>query len=458
MNGKEAAGESGVVSKMLEMLTGLKQSPVGTVIYDQIAQIANEHESLRSKVDQTYGLLLHLLLDAYSRNPTPESVTRLHAHLIQLRSAEPTAPAAAGPNTQSMVETPPTAAPPTPEPELPKPEPAISETSANTVADLLASPIWTPQHVERAAEIDASNGVAQSDRRVNTAYRLHLDRKRDEIEKLQETLSQSIREAVAQNREFGALLQIELGALKQADGEQEVEALRHILIGGIEELINGQHLLETKLYQTGGYLNLIKADSQRLRDELHKVRLLSLTDEFTGLPNRRAFMRRLQDEMGRAQRYGTPLALAMIDLDGFKNINDMYGHGGGDEVLRCYANHVLSVLRHHDMVARYGGEEFAVMLPNTSEVGALAAMTKARQRAQDMSCHFGNKAIKLPTFSAGIAMRQAGESPTDLIERADRALYGAKSTGRNRSEVAPATALATAETDSESDSESQENN
>lgn len=414
MSGEDV--ESSAVGRTLEMLSGLKQTPVGTVIYDQIAQIANEHQHLRTKVDQTYGVLLHLLLDAYAQNPTPEAVTRLNAQLIQLRNAPPSFPTAVPDPAPAVVTN---VAPPPPAPTEPAAEP---EPIANGAT--------------------GTNGASHAERRVNTAYRLHLDRKRDEIEKLQETLSQGIREAIGQNREFGALLQIELSALKQAEGEQEMETLRNILVGGIEELISGQHLLETKLHQTGGYLNLIKADSQRLRDELHKVRLLSLTDEFTGLPNRRAFMRRLQDELGRAQRYGTPLALVLIDLDEFKNVNDSYGHNGGDEVLRAYANQVLTILRHHDMVARYGGEEFAVMLPNTSEHGAVAAMGKARQRAREVFCQFGAKLIKLPTFSAGVAMYQPGESPTDLIERADRALYAAKSFGRDRTEVAPSLAAA----------------
>lgn len=419
----EEAGDPGVMTRTLEMLEGLKQTPVGTVIYDQIVQVVNEHELLRSRVDQTYGLLMHLLLDAYSRNPTPESVTRLNAQLIQLRSAQNVPVTAATDADARNVAAPPSTSPPAVPASAP---PAPSK----SVRAPVAAPVPPPDD-------EASTRIAQAERRVNTAYRLHLDRKRDEIEKLQETLSQSIREAISQNREFGALLQIELGALRQASGEEEVESLRQILIGGIEELISGQHLLETKLNQTGGYLNLIKADSQRLRDELHKVRLLSLTDEFTGLPNRRAFMRRLQDEIGRAQRYGTPLALTLIDIDEFKAINDVYGHGGGDEVLRCYASQVLSVLRHHDMVARYGGEEFAVMLPNTSEAGAVAAMNKARQRSQETFCRFAEHSIKLPTFSAGVTMYCSGESPTDFIERADRALYRAKSLGRDRVEIAP---------------------
>jgi diguanylate cyclase (GGDEF)-like protein len=264
---------------------------------------------------------------------------------------------------------------------------------------------------------------------------LHLDRKRDEIEKLQETLSQSVTEAVSQSREFGALLEIELRALQQADSVQEVERLRSILIGALEELILGQKSLSTKLDKTSDYLDLVKHDSQKLRDELSKVRLLSLTDEFTGLPNRRAFMRRLQDEISRAQRYSAPLTVALIDLDEFKAINDHYGHAGGDEVLRAYAAEVLSQLRHHDMVARYGGEEFAVVLPNTVIDGARAALAKARARAREIHCAFEGERVPMPTFSAGLTLYIPGESPSATIERADRALYRAKRSGRNRTEV-----------------------
>jgi diguanylate cyclase (GGDEF)-like protein len=165
------------------------------------------------------------------------------------------------------------------------------------------------------------------------------------------------------------------------------------------------------------------------------VRLLSLTDEFTGLPNRRAFMRRLDDEIGRSQRYATPLALVMIDLDGFKMVNDTRGHAAGDEVLRCYANDVLSVFRHHDMVARYGGEEFSVLLPNTASEDAMSAMRKVQGRVASILCEYEGRKLTLPTFSAGLTLYVPGESPAALIERADRALYSAKRRGRNRVEV-----------------------
>ncbi len=325
----------------------------------------------------------------------------------------------------------PTPVPPE-KPETKKPAPSAAAVNKSAQEGVPAAP--GPNGAAKAVPEEPA-GVSQAERRVNSAYRLHLDRKRSEIAKLQEAFAQNVSEAIAQNREFGALLRIELNALQQADNNQEIETLRQILIGGIEELIRGQHSLEVKLRRTSEFLRLVKSDSDRLRDELNKVRLLSLTDEYTGLPNRRAFMRRLQDEIGRAQRYGSPLALALLDLDEFKAINDAHGHAAGDEVLRSYATNVLSILRHHDLVARYGGEEFAILLPNTSLDGAIAALSKVKNRAQAISCTFNGKTLRVPTFSAGLTLYSPGDLHTTLVDRADRALYRAKRLGRNRVEV-----------------------
>ena len=423
------ADRASASKRMLSLLDGLKRTSSGIVIYDQIARLVEEQEGVQARVDHTYAAMLHLLLDAYARDPSADHITRLNARLIQLRRGfTPASGAMVSPEkiderirqaaaavTRSAAGTP---------AETPAPESAVAPKAApSSPKDHSATEIPT-----------VDNGTLLAERRVNSAYRLHLDRQRDEIEKLQGALAKSVTDALTQNREFGALLQIELRALQQAEGDKEIEQLRQILVGGLEELINGQRSLDSKLHRTGGYLKLIKADSERLHDELNKVRLLSLTDEFTGLPNRRAFMRRLQDETSRAQRYGAPLSLAMIDLDEFKAINDVHGHAAGDAILRCYANDVLTVLRHHDMVARYGGEEFAVLLPNTTLDGAVAAITKVRNRALEVRCDYQNMPLALPTFSTGIALYTPGESHTDLIDRADRALYRAKRLGRNRIE------------------------
>jgi diguanylate cyclase (GGDEF)-like protein len=270
---------------------------------------------------------------------------------------------------------------------------------------------------------------------VNTAYRQHLDRKRDEIDKLQETLETEVTQAVDQNREFGTLLEIERDALQQAQSIQDVDTLRRMLVGGIDTLLQGQRMLADKLRSSSDYLRLVKTDSQRLRAELNKVRLLSLTDEFTGLPNRRAFMRRLDDEIGRAQRYAAPLVACMIDLDGFKAINDTHGHAAGDDVLRCYAREVLPAFRHYDMVARYGGEEFSVLLPSTDVAGALCALSKVQRRVASACCEHAGRVLTLPTFSAGLTLYHPGETPAALLQRADMAMYRAKRLGRNRVEV-----------------------
>ncbi|MEW6330134.1 MAG: GGDEF domain-containing protein [Pseudomonadota bacterium] len=419
----EASGASSS-KKLLGLLEGLKRTPVGAVIYDQVARIVEEQEGVQAKVDHVYASLLHLLLNAYARDPSADHITRINARLIQLRRG-PILPragkipdAAIEEKLKQAAESQVPGRPVTPPPP-PSPEPAAR-----------ARPAPSPEPGPAAGP-----GATETERRVDAAYRQHLEQQRSEIEKLQSTLARTVSDAITQNREFGALLQIELRALQQANGDKEVEQLKQILVGGLEELIQGQNSLEAKLHKTGGYLRLIKADSERLHEELNKVRLLSLTDEFTGLPNRRAFMRRLKDEISRSQRYGASLALAIIDLDEFKAINDIHGHAAGDAILRCYATDVLTVLRHHDLVARYGGEEFAILMPNTTREGAVAAIEKVRGRALQVICEFQGRDFKLPTFSTGVALYAIGESHTDLIDRADRALYRAKRLGRNRIEL-----------------------
>jgi diguanylate cyclase (GGDEF)-like protein len=159
------------------------------------------------------------------------------------------------------------------------------------------------------------------------------------------------------------------------------------------------------------------------------LRQESRTDPLTRLANRRALEERLTLEVARASRTGSALAVAMVDLDHFKELNDRRGHAWGDEVLREVSAVLAGRLRQVDLAARYGGEEFCIVFPGTDLQGAQAVVEDLRRK---VALTAGQER---PTLSAGVAQWRAGESPELLVERADRALYRAKGAGRDRVEV-----------------------
>ena len=157
---------------------------------------------------------------------------------------------------------------------------------------------------------------------------------------------------------------------------------------------------------------------------------LSITDGLTGLYNHRHFHEQLEVEVNRAQRYDLNLSLIMIDLDHFKKFNDSYGHLEGDTLLRKIAQILKSSLRETDYVARYGGEEFGVILPETNKAGASFAAERVRKTISEQT--FGEAGEKM-TISLGVASYPDDAClRTDLIKKADEALYRAKKEGRNR--------------------------
>ncbi len=165
---------------------------------------------------------------------------------------------------------------------------------------------------------------------------------------------------------------------------------------------------------------------------LAQLQELSTRDALTRLINRRRFLELAELEVARAHRYGRPLAVAMIDLDRFKHINDRHGHASGDRVLAAFARTCERALRQHDVVARYGGEEFAVILPETTLPGAEAVVERLRLAAAAERLRGGGRAIRY-TVSIGLtAVRRRNEGIAALLRRADAALYRAKRAGRDR--------------------------
>lgn len=178
--------------------------------------------------------------------------------------------------------------------------------------------------------------------------------------------------------------------------------------------------------------DVLERRNQELRELSERLQALSATDALTGIANRRTFDERLAIEVARANRYGTPLSLVMIDLDHFKELNDRFGHPVGDEVLKRVAVLVDREKRLGDVVARYGGEEFGAILPHTEARAALVWAERVRQLVAGTEVRSEAGALNV-TASFGVAGAAAAtEHPAALIEDADQALYEAKRQGRNR--------------------------
>jgi diguanylate cyclase (GGDEF)-like protein len=195
---------------------------------------------------------------------------------------------------------------------------------------------------------------------------------------------------------------------------------------------------------------------KRLQDELDRknrelealnkrLRKLSITDGLTELFNHRHVHELLRDEFERSRRTEEPLAVAMIDLDRFKQVNDTYGHPTGDVVLYETAQILRDTAREIDMVGRYGGEEFIAILPNTDEAEAARFAERVRAAVEAHEYRDEPNLIRM-TCSSGVASfpSDGADSPEQLLKKADDALYEAKESGRNRvvraSQMAPAPA------------------
>lgn len=181
-----------------------------------------------------------------------------------------------------------------------------------------------------------------------------------------------------------------------------------------------------------GFFSLFSYVLDRLQGAVERQTSLALTDSLTGLPNRRAFEDLARRELARADRTGSPLALALIDIDNFKLINDQLGHAGGDLVLRRFAATTRRILRSADVAARVGGDEFALILPGVDAPSAAAALERLRTGL----VHEPDGPIGC---SIGVALVAGGEL-ADALRYADQALYVAKASGKGAIELVEAPA------------------
>jgi diguanylate cyclase len=204
----------------------------------------------------------------------------------------------------------------------------------------------------------------------------------------------------------------EIKAHHQQDQEQQQKFQDHMA-----ELVNKMISLEV--------------ESENLKAELKVIHTQATHDTLTGLPNRNAYNQRLKDEIARYKRYDTPLTMAIWDIDHFKNINDTFGHKAGDKVLALTANQLQESTRDTDFISRFGGEEFVMLLPNTDVTLALKLAEDLRELITTTGFNANGKAVPI-TISCGLTELVDDDTEDSFFERADKALYEAKNTGRNR--------------------------
>jgi len=435
--------------RILALLEELNRSGAGAILYQQIERILTETEQTHIIVEQLFRSWLLAFLDIYGKQVKPGTAVHVQIKLIQKQLQQPLdlsdlkslkryidmyimhAARLESPDQATLQQ----ALSPLMSYYAGEAFNTVPEAEPNGTASAATHTTPSPdEHDEEETETEAEVEHVVNSRMAST-YQKYLSHQQQNAAKVQQILAQRIQETIDANRQFGSMLESVSNGLNEAESIKDVDTLRTCLLEDVDSLSKTHHDLVDKLVETKRYLRMIETDSRKLSDELTRVRMLSMTDELTELPNRRAFLRRLEDEVGRTRRYGFRLALVMLDLDHFKTINDKFGHAGGDAVLRTYSSEILTVFRQHDLVARFGGEEFAVLLPNTDEHGAQAALNKVRKQVSETKCYLDDKEIQLPTFSAGLTMFVKGDDQESLIQRADDALYTAKRLGRNRVEV-----------------------
>ncbi|MCE4554825.1 GGDEF domain-containing protein [Roseateles cellulosilyticus] len=265
---------------------------------------------------------------------------------------------------------------------------------------------------------------------------------REERSKARDALKGLIQRMLAELGELGQhtdRFQNSVG--RYADAIEQADSLES-LAGTVREMVEESRSVQGLVAQTQARLTLehdrASALTQRVEELEGELRRLSNevhTDQLTQVANRRGLIQAFGIEQAKAERESTRMALALLDIDNFKKLNDSLGHHAGDIALKSLAERTQASLRPGDMVARYGGEEFVLMLPNTPLDEAQAVLVRLQRSLSSALFNHEGKDVFV-TFSAGVTLYRPGETLEAALDRADVALYEAKHTGKNRACIA----------------------
>lgn len=246
---------------------------------------------------------------------------------------------------------------------------------------------------------------------------------------------------------FGKLVHDEMGTLSdQVRSSKDLSQLQDQVLGSLGRIQNHvtTHLkneseMRAKVEQQNAALRddvqSLEKDAFELRRKVLESEMQALRDQLTGLPNRRAYDQHMEQEYARWRRFAEPLAILVWDIDNFKSINDTFGHKAGDKVLKVIGGVLKKNTRETDFIARYGGEEIVVVLVGAEQEAAQQVAEKMRVAVQKTAMHSAGDPVKV-TVSGGLSMFKAGDTISEVFERADKALYEAKGSGKNRCNTA----------------------
>lgn len=219
--------------------------------------------------------------------------------------------------------------------------------------------------------------------------------------------------------------------IKQADNISDLANVVELMLSETQEVQETARRSSEELNTLRQEVESANHHIVRLQRELDETSEMVRHDPLTGTLNRKGLDEALEREIAVARRRATPLCIALLDIDNFKQLNDTFGHRTGDEALRHLATVMRESLRPQDLVGRYGGEEFVILLPDTDEQHALSAIGRLQRELTKRFFLAENRRL-LITFSAGLALLGAAEDPYRAIDRADKAMYAAKRAGKNR--------------------------
>jgi len=282
-----------------------------------------------------------------------------------------------------------------------------------------------------ARSVRAATEILAETRARQQRVRAERDAARDALKHLIHQLLHELGELGEHTDRFQQSMGRHAEAIERADSLES-------LAGVVREMVEEGRAVQSLVRQTQARLQGeharaagLEAQVRELEAELRRLSDEVSTDALTQVANRRGLQQAFQAEAARAERSGHTLAVALLDIDNFKKLNDTHGHAAGDQALKALAAAVRERLRPVDQLARFGGEEFVVLLPETPLAEAQQALTRL-QRALSAALFMHDEQEVFVTFSAGVTAWRPGEALAVALERADEALYEAKRTGKNR--------------------------